>query len=295
LTEHGSRDVIGYVAIDRWPVSNLYRAGMVRFVAILVAFLALASILAASVFFGQRSVLFPAPAFTHEPLRDSAAVVSLSTGAQALFLAPTAGESNPAPLIIFMHGNAELADHWVAQFGEPRSWGWAALLLEYPGYGRSAGKPSEESIISAAGAAYDWAGQDPRVDPSRIVAYGRSLGGGPAAWLAANRTPSAVILESAFTGTRPLAARYWIPGLFVRDPFDNLSALRRYRGPLLVVHGRHDSIVPIAHGRALAAAVHGAEFQELDCGHNDCSRPWARVRTFLLAQGLMASTAGRPR
>lgn len=271
---------------------------MVRFVAVCVTLAALASVLAAIMFLAQRRVLFPAPAFTNAPLPDSVELVLLDTErspAHALFLAPTAGGGGPAPLIIFTHGNAELADYWVDEFDEPRSWGWAALLLEYPGYGRSPGAPSEQSIVSAAGAAFDWARREPRVDANRIVAYGRSLGGGAATWLAANRAPAAVILESAFTSTRPLAAQFGVPAFLVRDPFDSLAALRDYRGPLLVLHGREDRIIPIAHGRALAAGVPGAEFHELPCGHNDCPRPWAQVRAFLLARGLMTSEVGSPR
>jgi pimeloyl-ACP methyl ester carboxylesterase len=47
----------------------------------------------------------------------------------------TAGHGGPAPLLIFTHGNGELAEQWVEEFAEPRSWGWAVLLPEYPGYG----------------------------------------------------------------------------------------------------------------------------------------------------------------
>jgi fermentation-respiration switch protein FrsA (DUF1100 family) len=266
-----------------------------RLVAACVVLAVFAVLFVAAAFFGQRRVLFPAPRFTSdrdERLAEIVRLTSTSWTAEALFLPATAGHAGPAPLIIFTHGNGELADQWTEEFADPRSWGWAVLLLEYPGYGRSTGTPSEQSIVQVAAAAYDWARQDARVDATRIVAYGRSLGGGPAAWLAANRSPAGIILESAFTSTRPLAARFLIPGFLVRDPFDNLSALREYRGPLLVVHGRDDSIVPVAHGRALAAAVPGAEFHELRCGHNDCPRPWALVRAFLLARGLTSSAAG---
>src|SRR4030095_11231836 len=90
-----------------------------------------------------------------------------------------------------------------------------------------------------------------------------------------------LILESAFTSVRPLAARYLVPGWLVRGRFDNLWALGTCRGPMLVLHGRADAIIPVAHGKALAAAVPGAISHELDCGHNDCPRSWTVIGEFL--------------
>ena len=144
------------------------------------------------------------------------------------------------------------------------SWGWSVLLLEYPGYGGSPGTPSESSIRAAALAVFDWAAADPRVDADRIVAYGRSIGGGAAVQIATARPVAALILESSFTSTRPLAARYGIPGWLVRDVFDNLEALAGYRRPLLVIHGSDDQLIPVSEGRALAAAVPSAEFHALE-------------------------------
>jgi fermentation-respiration switch protein FrsA (DUF1100 family) len=165
-------------------------------------------------------------------------------------------------------------------------------LLEYPGYGGSSGTPSESSIRHAALAVFDWAAADPRVDPTRMIAYGRSIGGGAAVQIATARPVAALILESAFTSSRPLAARYGIPGWLVRDTFDNLDALARYRGPLLVIHGADDQLIPVSEGRALAAAVPSAEFHALPCGHNDCPRPWGLVRGFLESHQLLS--AGTP-
>lgn len=225
-------------------------------VALTVALAAIGTI--AVMYFGQRAIMYPAP-----PAR-------------------------PAPLMIFAHGNGELADYWIDEFDVPRSWGWNVLLLEYPGYGRSQGSPSEASIRAAALAAFDWARSDPRVDAAAIVAYGRSLGGGAAAQIAAARPLAGLILESSFTSVRPLAARMLMPGPLVRDPFDNLRALKDYRGPMLVVHGMNDDIIPVSHGRALAAAVPGAELHEVRCGHNDCPRAWGRIGAFFASNRLLA-------
>ncbi len=237
----------------------------------------------ALLFVVQRSMLFPMPAYSPGDPGDAAEVVRITRDgieASALFLAPHA-PNGPAPLIIFTHGNGELADFWIEDFEVPRSWGFAVLLLEYPGYGRAPGAPSEKSIMEAARAAYDWAVADPRVDPARIATYGRSLGGGVAARLATERPVAAVILESAFTSVADFAARFLAPAFLIRDPFDTREALTSYRGPLLVIHGRQDTIVPIAHGRELAAIVPGAAFHELDCGHNDCPRQWSTIHAFL--------------
>lgn len=257
---------------------------MIRVLSTLLLLLGAAAAYLTLAWFLQRGATFPAPsAYPRVPLGD-AEVVRLEQPAgvvEALYLSPMAAPDTAVPLLIFFHGNAELADFWVEPFQQVRQWGWGVLLVEYPGYGRSAGRPSEATVRAVALASHDWALHDPRVDGARIVAYGRSLGGAPAAWLASERQLAGLVLESSFTSVRALARRFLVPGPLVRDPFDNLAALARFSGPLLVLHGLHDTLIPVAHGRALAAAVPGAEFHAFNCGHNDCPRPWHELRAFL--------------
>jgi pimeloyl-ACP methyl ester carboxylesterase len=254
---------------------------MSRWLWLAIVPLLIASAYFALLFLVQRSMLFPMP----PPMPGapgSAEVVRVKTGgsdAYALFLPPRT--PGPAPLIMFTHGNGELADFWVDEFEPAREWGFGILLVEYPGYGGAPGSPSEKSIMESARALYEWAATEPRVDPKRIVAWGRSLGGGAAAQLAVDRPVAALILESAFTSVSDFAGRFMAPAFLIRDPFDNRKALASYRGPLLVCHGRQDTIVPFEHGRALAAIVPGAQFRELNCGHNDCPRDWKRIAEFL--------------
>jgi fermentation-respiration switch protein FrsA (DUF1100 family) len=242
-------------------------------------------------FLAQRSLLFPAPGLAGAPVSPvDAEQVWLATAAgriEAWFLPPSPAAVAHGSLIIFTHGNGELIDFWPPAFDEPRRWGVAVLLVEYPGYGRSPGRPSETTITQGALAAYDWAQARPGIDPGRIVAYGRSVGGGAACQLAARRPLAALVLESTFTSVRSLARRFGAPAFLVRDPFDNLAVVRQYRGPLLLLHGSHDDIIPPGHSRALAAAAHRAELHLLPCGHNDCPQAWPLIRPFLEHHGIL--------
>ncbi len=206
---------------------------------------------------------------------------------EAWYLPPLVSAGAPAPLLLFTHGNGELIDYWPEDFEEPRRWGLAVLLVEYPGYGRSGGVATQLSVTATVLAAFDWACQQRSVDSTRIIAYGRSVGGGAAAVLADERPVAALILESTFTSIRAFAIRFGAPGLLVRDRFDNLAAVRRFQGPLLILHGDYDQTIPVAHGRALHAAQPASEFYLMPCGHNDCPRPWPAIERFLAKHQLL--------
>jgi hypothetical protein len=242
----------------------------------------------------QRAVLFPAPAVRGpEPdLRGRGAegVWLEVAGARAeAWLLPGLGAGARArPLLVFAHGNGELIDDWLDAFETPRGWGASALLVEYPGYGRSTGIPSEASVGAVMIAAYDWALTRPGVDPARVIGWGRSLGGGAVCALARERALAALVLESTFTSVRSMTQRLGLPSFLVRDPFDNLTALDAFAGPVLIVHGERDEMIPVAHAHALHAASQGSRlWLEPECGHNDCPRPWHALRTFLIEKELL--------
>lgn len=248
----------------------------------------------------QRHILFPRPqpgAFGNGgPLPAELEKVQIATdfgAVEAWFLpAVTGGPSRPAPAIIFGHGNGELIDFWVSTLQPFTRLGAGLLLVEYPGYGRSKGRPSQKSITAAFVNAYDWLVQRPDVDPARVVGLGRSLGGGAVCQLAARRPLAAMVLMSTFTGTRAFAKKFLAPPLIIRDPFDNLAVVSRYPQPVLIIHGRRDEIIPFAHARRLAAAAPRASLTAYDCGHNDCPSDWDRfyedVGTFLETHGITA-------
>jgi fermentation-respiration switch protein FrsA (DUF1100 family) len=167
-----------------------------------------------------------------------------------------------------------LIDYWPQELKTFTQMGIALLLVEYPGYGRSAGSPSQESISEAFLTAYDVLTARKDIDASRIVLFGRSLGGGAVCALAAERPTGALILMSTFTSVRSFAVRYLVPKFLVRDPFDNLATVRSYERPILILHGKHDTIIPFSHSTILHKASANSKFIAYDAGHNDCPPNW---------------------
>jgi pimeloyl-ACP methyl ester carboxylesterase len=269
-----------------------------RVIGALLAVVALGAVAwLAFLFAVQRAAIFPAPppprfdVFAATPGIERIVVPNGGGESEAWLLPAARRGAEPSPALIFAHGNGELIDHWVGEFDEPRRRGLAVLLVEYPGYGRSSGAPSRDSIARAMIAAYDALAARAEVDASRIVGYGRSLGGGAVCDLARVRRLAALVLESSFTSARSLAWRFGLPPFLVRDPFDNEAALREFAGPLLVVHGERDEMIPVAHAHRLAASVANARLELLACGHNDCPRPWPALLRFLAEAGLLAGGA----
>jgi len=218
--------------------------------------------------------------------------IDTSLGNVEAFFMPAPVGDRQQPVVIFGHGNGEVIDYWVSALHGFQQRGIGVLLVEYPGYGRSTGSPSERSIRAVLDAAYDRIAADPRVDRARILGFGQSLGGGAICLLARDRPLRALILQSTFTSLDGLAVRYWAPPFLLRDHYDNLSSVRNFRGPMLVIHGRNDEVVPWQQGRTLAAASLHSTFKLYDCGHV-CWDPerlpfWQDATPFLQAAGILS-------
>jgi pimeloyl-ACP methyl ester carboxylesterase len=208
---------------------------------------------------------------------------------EAWFL-PASGDA-PAPLMIHAHGNGELIDIQTKSVAALRAAGIGILLVEYPGYGRSPGNPSEKTVTAAFVAAYDWAMRDARVDATRIIGYGRSLGGGAVAQLAARRPLAALVLESTFISLAEVIRETGVPDWLVVNRFDTRAVLANYPGPVLVLHGTRDGTFPVEHARWLQAASPRATLRLEICGHNDCPTQWELLLGFLAHNGVFNNQA----
>ena len=200
---------------------------------------------------------------------------------------PVGEEAAPRGLVIYFGGNAEEVSGQVLDATALAPWSFAAL--NYRGYGLSEGSPGEAALTADALAVYDRLADREDVDPERIVAFGRSLGGGVAVQLAAARPVRGVVLVSPFDSVLDVARKHYpfVPvSLLLRHPFDSVARASGIDAPLLVLAGGRDRIIPATRSRRLHDAWAGPKRWEALPGadHNDIhTHPgyWPPIREFL--------------
>ena len=176
-------------------------------------------------------------------------------------------------VVLFFHGNAGDITHRLDTIALFHELGLSTFIIDYRGYGRSEGSPTEQGTYADAEGAWLYLTRERGIAPDRIVIFGRSLGASIGTWLAAQHKPAALIVEAAFTSAPDLASHhYWFLPVrtLARFRYDTRDYLQRVTSPVLIFHGAQDEIVPITHGRQLLdVANEPKEFVELIGGHND--------------------------
>ena len=181
--------------------------------------------------------------------------------------------TEPKGAALILHGNAgSIASRvdWLRMFHDL---GYASFVVDYRGYGRSTGSPSEQGTYADAQAAWTHLVRERGFAAGDIVILGESLGGAVAAWLAARNTPRALVLQAAFTSVPDVAASIYpfFPVRWIsRFSYDTRGALRDVAAPVLIAHSRTDEVIPFRHGQSLyEAAREPKRFLELSGGHNE--------------------------
>ncbi|HVS03989.1 MAG TPA: alpha/beta hydrolase [Thermoanaerobaculia bacterium] len=209
-----------------------------------------------------RQMIYPAPSVRvpsppPEPLVEVPLESADGTPLSAWWLPPPRPN---APSLLMLHGNGENLETMRRSglFEELRGVGAGVLGLDYPGYGNSGGAPGEAANLAAAEAAWEWLRR--QAPPGARVIVGWSLGAAVGVQLAASHADSVdgLVLMSAWDRLGEVAAihfpRFLVSALLA-ERYDSAAAAERLRCPVLVVHGSRDSIVPMALGRALFAAL----------------------------------------
>jgi uncharacterized protein len=167
-----------------------------------------------------------------------------------------AAAERDAPLILWCHGNAGNITGRAPMAAEFARRGVSTFVFDWRGYGKSAGRPSEGKLYLDALAAYDFAAET--LGAKSIVAYGESLGGPYAAYVAKERKVRAVVIENSFPSLAALGNALYRPvplGWFVPQAMTTTRWLNEAGVPVLVIHGRRDAVIPFALGKTLYDAL----------------------------------------
>jgi fermentation-respiration switch protein FrsA (DUF1100 family) len=168
------------------------------------------------------------------------------------------------------------------------AFGYNVLSFDYRGFGRNGGEPTEAGLYADARAAYRHLSGIKRVDPSRIVLAGRSLGSAVAIEVATRAESAGLLLFSPIDSVPHVGARLypWAPvGHLATNQFDALAKMRHVTAPVVIVHARDDRVVPIEAARELYRKVRGRRLLvETTGGHSDAGIESMRELRPALAQ-----------
>jgi len=205
------------------------------------------------------------------------------------------GKPNPdrahCPTVLYFYGNASALNYSWTEFQLFRRLGCNVLIPDFLGYGMSSGSPGEEGVYRTADTAYEYLLKRPDVDKSRIIAAGWSLGAAAAIHVAHDRPVAGLITLSAFTSMADMGRTHYpfLPvSMMLRHRFENQAKLCDVKCPMLLIHGRHDSIVPATCCAALEKSARSKATVLLldDADHNnvfdaDPDRLAAALREFI--------------
>lgn len=250
--------------------------------------------------------------------RDLAAEATLKANPQAEEI--TIGEGNEAlhgyllkttpgksGLILYFGGNGELSAARVSELAQHAASGffngYNFMMLDYPGYGQSAGEPNEKSVMAMARAAMRYALTREDVDPNRVVLAGWSLGSGPAAMLASENQAAGLILMAPFYNGTDLVNGFLrveyglgggllgrIPGFMVSNKFQSDSFARLTNVQALVLGAKEDEVIPVEQAERLARQYRDARFIMLSGGH---AAPWSEQAAFEAISAYLIGLGGQ--
>ncbi|MHC4174734.1 MAG: alpha/beta hydrolase [Planctomycetota bacterium] len=175
--------------------------------------------------------------------------------------------------VLFCHGNAGNMTHRLDSINIFHNLGLNCFIFDYRGYGDSEGKPSEEGTYLDVGAAYKWLTEEKKIQPDKIIIFGRSLGGSIAAQLASKVKAAALIIEGTFTSYVDIGKKFY-PYMpvqwFARFSYRTIDYIKDVGCPVMLIYSRNDEVVPFEFGLELyEAANEPKEFVEIFGSHND--------------------------
>jgi uncharacterized protein len=200
---------------------------------------------------------------------------------------------NPRGVFFFLHGNSGNLKKWFVELDAFRQANFDVVMFDYRGFGKSSGHIESEQQLHADVKAV-WQHFEPMYRGRRVVISGQSLGTGLAAGLAAQlctdgHAPDLTLLVSPYSSMQALATELypWVPTQVLRYPLHTLEHAAKLLGPVMLIHGEKDELIPIHHSETLCKSMRSAQLLRVTgAGHGD-------VHQFPTVRKALISALGR--
>ncbi len=174
-------------------------------------------------------------------------------------------------VVLYFHGNRDNIERYAKYAAIFTSHGYECWMIDYPGFGKSTGKLTTESMKLQAMQFYLLARS--RFKKEHIIIYGKSMGTGPASYLASTRDCRLLVLETPYYSLSSLASSF-VPFLpidwLIKVNFANGEFLQNVTAPVVAFHGTDDRTIPIANAEKLKKVLKkGDRFITIDGGQHN--------------------------
>ena len=195
----------------------------------------------------------------------------VSTGKNMSVVRFTVPDSVCKGIVLYFHGNRQNINRYARFATNFTKNNYEIWMMDYPGFGKSTGKRTEQALYEDALRFYKTAIQKYSVDS--IIIYGKSLGTGIAAELASVRECKRLILETPYYSIDALAKHYFF--IYPVMPMTKFAIptneyFEYIKSPITIFHGTRDEVIPYNQAKRLAALKPGVELITIEKGkHNN--------------------------
>jgi len=221
----------------------------------------------------ERLLFHPEPlTLTHKfnfPYTSEVYIQGDGAKLHALYLRQPAEKSKG--IVLFLHGNAGNLETWFTHADFWLDTGYDVLMPDYRGFGKSTGKITSEAQLNDD-VLRAWKFVADNYPAKKHVIYGRSIGTGLAAQLAAGVPVDLLVLVSPYESMTQMAREYypWVPPFVLRYTFNTAGVLPQIKTQILLLHGSDDRLISITHSRHLALLNPNAQLVEVQgANHGD--------------------------
>lgn len=174
--------------------------------------------------------------------------------------------------LIYYGGNAENIEQNITFFKRffPNK---TVYLINYRGYGKSEGTPTQNNLFSDALNVYDKV----KLNHKTISLMGRSLGSGVASFVSSKREVKKLVLITPYDSILNVAksAYAFLPvGLLLKDRYESIKYVPNIKAKTLIIYGSKDEVINPKKTQYLIKAFKKEQLEVVlipNANHNDIS------------------------